>query len=195
VRTLTGRNIAQLQAKALNGDTAAKGALAGLRRLNPEDLATNHAFWEIAGGLDPEATGGEPTAKERAAVLAAHLYAHHQQSHATGMHRWDREEKRGPGFGDAMRRLAVIRRNSPQGVQSLERRLHAALESASQVELVMHLRPLVQQLSIEGIPLDYGQLAADLYTANYEDGRRTLQTIWGRQYRNTRNTSDTEGDK
>jgi len=49
-------------------------------------------------------------------------------------------------------------------------------------ECVHHLRGLVQLLRAEGIPLDYPELAYDLYRYQTLDGTQQVRLLWGQDF-------------
>ena len=112
----------------------------------------------------PESFQGRsgPSHAEWAVYLALTLYAVHQQGNDQPMNR--------PGntLGRAVRQLAE--RNTPAGQDwteaSVLRRFNALATAEEITEISHHLRGMIQLLSAAkdgGIPLDYPQLAADLY--------------------------------
>ena len=116
----------------------------------------------------PESFQGRsaPSAAEWAAYLALTLYAVHQQGNDQPMNR--------PGntLGRAVRQLAE--RNTPAGQDwteaSVLRRFNALATAEEITEISHHLRGMIQLLSAAkdgGIPLDYPQLAADLYAEQF----------------------------
>ena len=52
--------------------------------------------------------------------------------------------------------------------------------SMNQPEVSHHLRGMIQLLRREGIPLDYPQLAEDLYQYQFVDGAPNVRLRWGR---------------
>jgi CRISPR system Cascade subunit CasB len=129
----------------------------------------------VLEGLEGEQAPDGVTSAERAAFHALTLFAVHQQSRPDLMH------QSGRGLGHAVRELD--RRRQDEG--SLLRRFAAAAASEDPDELATRLRPLVQQLRAEGIPLDYGKLAADLVQFATPAGRIAVRQRWGRQLHRT----------
>ena len=117
-----------------------------------------------------------PTAAEWAVYLALTLYAVHQQGNDQPMNR--------PGntLGRAVRQLAE--RNTSAGQDwtesSVLRRFNALATADSIPEVSHHLRGMIQLLRREGIPLDYPQLAEDLYQYQFVDGAPNVRLRWGR---------------
>ena len=117
-----------------------------------------------------------PTAAEWAVYLALTLYAVHQQGNDQPMNR--------PGnrLGQAVQQLA--KRNTSAGQDwtesSVLRRFNALATADSMPEVSHHLRGMIQLLRREGIPLDYPQLAEDLYQYQFVDGAPNVRLRWGR---------------
>ena len=113
----------------------------------------------------------EPSEAEWAVYLALTLYALHQQ----GEENVSMNEK-GCTLGRAVRLLA---QNSAAAAQdwtesSVLRRFNALATAEEITEISHHLRGMIQLLSAAkdgGIPLDYPQLAADLYELQCTDPR------------------------
>ena len=151
-----------------------RAQLAMLRRgvgKKPGDLPE---LWGILFGDLPEeflSVSGEPTREEWAVYTALTLYALHQQgSEATGpegcMHRPGRR------LGAAARQLVTVEEEE----ERIARR---------------HLRGLVRLLRGGKIPLDYAQLAADLYNFQFPDGAARVRLAWGQDfYRQIRQTKE-----
>ena len=60
------------------------------------------------------------------------------------------------------------------------RRFNALATADSMPEVSHHLRGMIQLLRREGIPLDYPQLAEDLYQYQFVDGAPNVRLRWGR---------------
>ena len=119
----------------------------------------------------------EPSEAEWAVYLALTLYALHQQ----GEENVSMNEK-GCMLGRAVRLLA---QNSAAAAQdwtesSVLRRFNALATADSMPEVSHHLRGMIQLLRREGIPLDYPQLAEDLYQYQFVDGAPNVRLRWGR---------------
>ena len=145
----------------------------------------------------PESFQGRsaPSAAEWAVYLALTLYAMHQQGNDQPMNR--------PGntLGRAVRQLAE--RNTPAGQDwteaSVLRRFNALATAEEITEISYHLRGMIQLLSAAkdgGIPLDYPQLAADLYELQCTDPRYPqipayVRLRWGQDlYRDAKPVSE-----
>lgn len=176
IRAHVTGHVGQLQSRYLAKDPRARAVLAELRRASPSsDQGTLQAltlgFKDVPESLIGQ--GDEPTRAEKAIATALSLYAVHQQSLTEGAHR------SGQGLGKAVRSLA-----NPADAESREkpvmRRFNALATAANTNEALHHLRGLVQQFRAEKIPLDYGQLAEDLYWLQGPAGRTRVRLRWAR---------------
>ena len=74
----------------------------------------------------------------------------------------------------------------PAGDQGAEertlRRFNQMATSSDMVELAQHLRSIIELLRANGIPLDYVNLAGDLYNYQLVDYQNTVRLKWGREY-------------
>lgn len=156
----------------LGRTSAATAILAQLRNSVGREPGSVPAIWEVTiADLPGRAVGDDPTPEERASHAALTLFATHQQSRPTPMH------MRGPGVGEAVRRLAA-----GDAEAAVRRRFHAVATASSFEEACHHLRGIVTQLRTAGVPLDYGQLADDLLRLQRPGGDEVVRRRWGRQY-------------
>ncbi len=175
VAGLAERRIRQIQALP---EHPRRAALANLRRgigRSPGELP------ELWGSFLQEmpteffAQRGSPTAAEWAVYLALTLFALHQQSQDKPMC------AQGAGIGQAVRRLAAGQREDPQESGAFKR-FSALITSDSMEEVSHHLRGLIQLLRSEGLPLDYPQLAFDLFELQFPDSAPRVKLRWGQDY-------------
>lgn len=171
-----GKRIASLQDGAIKNRAGAVGAMAKLRRSSGQAIADDPSVWRIVFDGFPQRFqhGDDPTPEERAAHTAMCLYALHQQSHGTQMHR------HGIGLGTAVRRLSQHPgEDGPR--ESIVRRFNAVVTADHSAEVGQQLRSLIGLFRAEGISLDYGRLAEDL--AALDRGRRDRVLLnWSRQF-------------
>lgn len=119
----------------------------------------------------PESFQGRsaPSAAEWAVYLALTLYAMHQQGNDRPMN------CPGNTLGRAVRQLAERNSAGQDWTEASVLRRFNALATAEEItEISYHLRGMIQLLSAAkdgGIPLDYPQLAADLYELQCTDPR------------------------
>lgn len=190
LRDYAGQRVARLQGRYLQGVPAAKAELAQLRNVDPIRDHGVLAAWESVFVDAPEPLighGDEPTREERILVTAMHLYGTHQQSKSEPMH------VAGQGLGKALRRLA-----NPTKADSREkpvmRRYHALTTATELPEMLHHLRGLISQMRSGGIPLDYAQLALDLYLLMRESTRTGVRLSWARDLSRPAKRSDEDAD-
>lgn len=157
-----------------------RAELAELRRgvgRQPGDLP---ALWGVVLADIPEQLQGSngPSKAEWAVYTALTLFALHQQ----GTNRAD-ELMNQPDrtLGGAVRQLAEKTAAGQDWTKSsVLRRFNALATADSMPEVSHHLRGMIQLLRREGIPLDYPQLAEDLYQYQFVDGAPNVRLRWGR---------------
>ena len=128
-----------------------------------------------APGELPELWGSFLQEMPPAVYLALTLFALHQQSQEKAMC------ADGAGIGKAVRQLANKQREDPQDSGAFKR-FSALLTSDSVEEVSHHLRGLIQLLRGEGLPLDYPQLAVDLFELQFPDSAPQVKLRWGQDY-------------
>ena len=116
---------------------------------------------------------GEPTWAEWAVSGALTCYALHQQGSVRGAY------AEGQRLGLAIRKLAG---NDEEGIKAVQRRFNAFATAQSMPECMHHLRGLVQLLRSKDIPLDYVDLAGDLYEFQTPDGAARVRLRWGQDF-------------
>jgi CRISPR system Cascade subunit CasB len=180
VKAHVERQAGRLQAQLLEGNPAARAALARLRRgagKQPGE-ALDAMEYTVVQDLEPgpshEATEQDgPTPADRAAHAALTLFALHQQSRGEKMH------VPGRRFGRALRSL----HSGPDPIpEHVLRRFRVIGTADTFAELTHHLRGAVQVLRAAGIPLDYGQLARELVIWQTDRGREQIRLAWGRDF-------------
>jgi CRISPR system Cascade subunit CasB len=165
----------------------AGGDLAHLRRGLGREPGSVPELWRfytviVEPGSDGQLPAPEALTAEHAALT---LFAVHQQSQTTSMHSSSVE------LGTALRRLRLSDRYSQEAV---DRRVNAVANSSDSAELIAHLRGLVTQLKSITQPLNYTQLAEDIYAWNSPEERARVRRALGRQYWawNERASADTD---
>lgn len=157
-----------------------KAALAQLRRgigHPPGDLP------ELWGTFLPQmppawqSSTGEPSRAEWAVYLALTLFAVHQQGRSMSEKTMNEP---GIDLGSAARRLVPPGEEAEDG--SAFRRFNALATAGSIEELAHHLRGMVQLLRAGDIPLDYGQLAADVYQWQKPEEAARVRLRWGQAF-------------
>ena len=124
----------------------------------------------------------EATHGERAVHTALTLWALHQGSHASDMHRqWDRPRT----IGSAVRSLALQGTHDIQEDHPAYKRLCAMIAAPTFEALAIHARGLISLLKSAAIPMDYARFAADLYQWQKPHYRPAVLRQWGRDFSRT----------
>ncbi len=178
--------VSRLQESFLAGSPVAQADLAKLRRAAgkaPGDLAE---VWELTLGGVPRygnVVSDEPTPNEWACHIALTMYALHQRSRSTRMHR------PGVGLGAAVRRLRA------DDDSAVTRRFNLVATAADLAEVAYHSRALVGSLRDADIGLDYGLLAGQLVWLQLPDRAAGVRLAWGRDfYRDSVHASESSTD-
>ncbi|MFJ9590702.1 type I-E CRISPR-associated protein Cse2/CasB [Streptomyces acidicola] len=188
VKDLVADQISSLQREVLRDDPKAVATLARLRRgagKQPQQvpdllgLIDTGALYESLDGRPPREQ--TLTRAEDAVHVALTLWALHQQSRSTGMHRPHRTEAPG-GLGAAVRRL-MAERDAGDAVRKRFVRIGTA---PSLQVLAQRLREIVLLLRDEEIHLDYALLARQLYQWQWPGGPETVRRAWGRSFHSYR---------
>ena len=109
------------------------------------------------------------------------LYATHQQSNLAPVH------VKGARLGGAVRRLSEARGHGGEADESSIRRLHQVVLASDVAGRLHHLRGLITLLRSESepIPLDYAQLAVDLWRLfDPKQDSEHVVARWGRDLHN-----------
>lgn len=182
--------VCALQDGYIKGRSAAKALLARLRGAASKYPGETAETWEFEFGGLPASLAGSgdlpATEGEWATHIALTLYAVHQQSKNTEMHRQTVEED-GVwfGLGSAAKRFASLSddRKGEELEQGEMPRRFAALVTAESVSEVGHYaRQLVQQFKNVDIPLDYGRLAGQLYEFQFPYRKKHVVLEWAREF-------------
>ncbi|MFI1392638.1 type I-E CRISPR-associated protein Cse2/CasB [Streptomyces griseoaurantiacus] len=186
VAELTAVLITRWQEGYLNDRPGDVAALARLRRGAGRDAGDVPDLWGLVdtGALHARADGLRPLSEqelaraEDAVYTALTLWALHQQSRGTRMHRPSRQGRQSAGLGAAVRRLM------PAGGidEAVRKRLVRAGTAPDLVGLAQRLRDIVVLLRRADIPLDYGLLAGQLYAWQWPDGPSAVRREWGRSF-------------
>ncbi|WPP30472.1 type I-E CRISPR-associated protein Cse2/CasB [Streptomyces sp. CL7] len=189
VAELAATHIGRWQEGYLNDRSQAVAALARLRRGAGHEAGETPDLWNL---IDTDAlhtpaaetrTLGEQelVRAENALHAALTLWAFHQQSRGTPMHRRHTRERPG-GLGAAVRRLMPT-----DGIdEPVRKRLVRAGTAPDLVSLTQRLRDIVALLRREDIPLDYALLAGQLYCWQWPDGPAAVRRRWGRSFHEQR---------
>jgi CRISPR system Cascade subunit CasB len=167
--------------KKYDNESRIRASLARLRRGIGKRPGSLPDIWEltlegIPEELMPRTDKSDPTYVDWAVHVALTLFALHQQGR-------DPRDKSmsvdGKSLGGAVRTYGFINDLSEE---SVKHRFDAMVRSNSIEELATHLRSIVQLLRSEDIPLDYPQLAEDLYRFQFPESRDNVRLSWGRSY-------------
>ena len=158
-------------------DHPRKAQLANLRRgvgRTPGELPELWGAFLQDLPLELQSDRGKASPAEWAIYTALTLYALHQQGQSSSMHR------SGNGLGYAVHKLAAPEKSPEES--SVFRRFNALATASSAEELAHHLRGIIQLLRREGIPLDYAQLAEDLYWMQFSATAPRVRLRWAEDY-------------
>lgn len=189
VAELAAAHIGSWQEGYLKDRSPAVAALARLRRGAGREAGETPDLWNLidTDPLHTPAAGTWPLSEqelvrsENALHAALTLWAFHQQSRGTPMHRRHTRE-RPAGLGAAVRRLM-----STDGVdEPVRKRLVRAGTAPDLVTLTQRLRDIVTLLRRDDIPLDYALLAGQLYLWQWPDGPAAVRRRWGRSFHEQR---------
>ena len=134
-----------------------------------------------------ESQNGIPTQAEWAIYLALTFYALHQQGHGLPENNMHQKDVR---FGRAVRSLVKLG-EQPEDCSVLHR-FNALATAGSMPECAQHLRGIIQLLRTGGIPLDYVQLAEDLYWLQNPVTAQRVRLRWGQDYYYTPKAAEIE---
>lgn len=154
-----------------------KAMLANLRRgigRAPGDIPALWGAFLQDLPLELQSDRGKASPAEWAIYTALTLYALHQQGQSSSMHR------SGNRLGYAVHKLAAPEKSPEES--SVFRRFNALATASSAEELAHHLRGIIQLLRREGIPLDYAQLAEDLYWMQFSATAPRVRLRWAEDY-------------
>jgi len=189
VADLAAAHIVPWQEGYMKDRPPAVAALARLRRGAGREAGETPDLWSLIDTepLHAHTEGSRPlseqqlTYAENALHATLTLWAFHQQSRGTAMHRRHTRE-RPTGLGAAVRRLMPA-----DGVdEAVRKRLVRAGTAPDLVTLTQRLRDLVTLLRRDDIPLDYALLAGQLYVWQWPDGPASVRRRWGRSFHEQR---------
>lgn len=184
-----GRVIERLQRDHVPTATRARptaqaaAQVATLRHATLTDPVADIKAWQVTlAGIPPElldAQRDQPSAAENAVHAALVLWARHQQSRSLPMH------VEGRSVGRAVQDLSRAMSSEESIEPAVMRRFHSVATATSRQQRLYHLNSLISLLRAHEIPLDYVQLARDLFLL---ETARADQVVWrwGRElYRRT----------
>ena len=118
---------------------------------------------------------GEASRSEWAIYIALTLFALHQQGKDL---KRESVNTKGKGLGSAVAELV----KTEEDRQRVWKRFQTIATSSDVRELGYHLRSMIQLLKADGISLDYGVLAKDIF--DYQDSNRVnaVRLKWGEDF-------------
>lgn len=179
------KRIMSIQTDCLSPERKSRGArhLATLRHALTVPVGSSIDAWSLEfQGLSAElfGRGNEPSRGENAVHYALALYAFHQQSKTSPMHVVGYENRLGCAVGKLVRqeeeRYSSLEDGEPP------RRLKALVTAESIEEVAHYARQLVQLLRRAEIPVDYAELAAQLFDFQNPYKVDGVRLKWGREY-------------
>ncbi len=176
VRKCTARAIRRIT--DASNPAAQKAALANLRRGIGHEPGDLPQLWgEFLQDMPEELFGkkGQPSRAEWAVYTALTLFAAHQQGHDVNT---DAMHKEGCRLGASAAQLAT----NEDERDRITRRLNALATANSAASLAQHLRGLVQLLRAQGIPLDYVDLAENIYRYQFSESVAQVRLAWGQDF-------------
>ncbi len=131
---------------------------------------------------------GEPSYSEWAVYTSLTLFALHQQGKDIKSECMYQE---GNGLGKAM--AGLIEKFDEDG-ERITQRFNMVATSLNMKEIAYHLRGVVQLLRGKGIPMDYADLAGDLYSFQFLEGREHVRLKWGQDFYRVINKQEKKGE-
>lgn len=180
VAAFTARKLNALEYYSETGK--GKGDLATLRRGVGKKPGEIPQLWALFLEDFPEELDQSKftrQAAENAVYQALTLYAFHQQGKSPkteNMHR--KGEKRRNSLGLAARKLA----KNDEDMDRILTRLNCVIHADNLDEMSVHLRSLISLLRSSDIPLDYANLARDLFRYQYPAKRDQVRLDWARDF-------------
>lgn len=172
VSTITARKLYALEHRP---DSAMRAALATLRKgIGHKPGALPQLWCEIFDELPEEmySRSGEPSREEWAIYTALTLYALHRQGKAESVNK--------PGISLGRAAAGLVKDDSDR--ERIWKRFYALSTAEDMQEMSYRLRGLIQLLRNEDVPLDYPQLAADLYRYQFQENADSIRLKWGQDF-------------
>ncbi len=170
-------------------ESEARAALANLRRgvgRRPGELP--QLYGELLQDMPKEmySAGSKPSYAEWAVYMALTLYAMHQQGKDVKTDNMNRENV---SLGNAASELVT----DMDDTERIWKRLYVVASSDDMQEMSYHIRSLVKLLRDKDIPLDYPQLAKDLYLYQLSDeSAEQIRLKWGQDFYKKRTDENKE---
>ena len=175
LKNYVNQRIKYLQAGLSVGNRKAELAL--LRHGVGKQPGQNPLLWGMFLEQLPEELQGKgknPSRAEWAVYTSLTLYALHQQGQTQSMN------QKGMTLGKAIQEL--VSTGNQDGEERILRRFNQMATSSDMIELAYHLRNIIELLRAKNIPLDYVDLASDLFQYQIMDYQTSVRLKWGRDY-------------
>jgi len=160
--------------------SSTKAALANMRRGVGKIPGDIPALWGMLfENLDDSMMSRNaekgPSWEEWSLYISLTIFAVHQQGKDL-----EKEFMHKPGetIGKAIQKLV----KDEESENRVLRRFNVLATSVGMQEIQHHLRGIVQLLNTNSLPLDYIQLACDIYKWQTPDGPQKVRLIWGQDY-------------
>lgn len=163
-----------------SNESGRKAALANLRRGIGHMPGELPELWgEFLSQMPEEMYGfSSPSQAENAVYTALTLFALHQQGHELPGDPMYREDV---NLGTAAARLIIGETDAESAFDRVRRRFNMTATASDTEELTHHLRGLVQLMRAKGIPLDYAELARDIFLYQNAELRSGIRLRWGQE--------------
>lgn len=176
----------------MEGDNQYRAAelLAKLRRGAGKGVECCAEAWEITlAGVPDELVGknGETSCAEVAIHTALTLFALHQQGN-----NGNNMSCTGISLGTAVKMLINTDKTN---VDAVTKRFNTLVSSETFSRLAWYLRGVIQVLKADGIKLDYGELASDLYKFQLNGNKDKVKLSWGKDFYSYKGTEDLESEE
>lgn len=192
IRSYVGSKVSVLQRGYTERAPHALAGLAALRQTSLSQPGDNPRTWGLLFDGLPDGlagTGPHASSAENAIQGAMVLFANHQTSRSDPMHRM------GVGVGAAVGMLARARSEGGDLDSSVIARFQTAALSQTHTARVRLLQQLVSMMRAQRSPsigLDYGQLAADLFSLQFPKSAPNVRLAWGRDIHKHHSTTSHE---
>jgi len=183
-------------------DAWASATLAQLRRGLGKKPGDVPELWDILFSKMPDECKdykewrGDPSKAEWAIYIALTLFAMHQQGNdrKQKMMHVPREKNCRESLGTTLRKLANA--SGEGGQERIRTKLNALAKAPNITSAERHLRNIVYLLRDKGIPMDYGDLAVDLFLYQSPQTASGVKLRWAEDfYRTTKNNNDNSNSK
>lgn len=131
-------------------------------------------FWSKGGSVTPE---------EWSCYIALTLYAVHQQGTLIRIKNMHTDHR--VSIGTALRQMVSIQKEGKADSNTEERilkKLQMLISSKDIKEFSYHLRNIIKFLKMDGIALNYAELAKNIYDFQFMESKNRVSLIWGQDF-------------